>query len=86
MHVSQDYIIPSDNWEQQLYPLPIQIRRIISYQAITGNNNYMAKHKGCGGIISYQAITGNNNSTAITNGSKFIISYQAITGNNNMEH
>ena len=33
------YIIPSDNWEQQL---PKSIARpyvIISYQAITGNNN-----------------------------------------------
>ena len=35
----QDYIIPSDNWEQQLYGCRSIPYKIISYQAITGNNN-----------------------------------------------
>ena len=34
-----NYIIPSDNWEQQLDGDTIQGILIISYQAITGNNN-----------------------------------------------
>ena len=56
---------------------------IISYQAITGNNNngnrkYYRKH-----IISYQAITGNNNLPVLIEKQAGIISYQAITGNNN---
>ena len=55
------YIIPSDNWEQQPTKKSIKGKLIISYQAITGNNNsvraYGARHP----IISYQAITGNNN-------------------------
>lgn len=33
---------------------------IISYQAITGNNNYDKEHSDELAIISYQAITGNN--------------------------
>ena len=58
---SGDYIIPSDNWEQQRKEHGRSRKNIISYQAITGNNN-----KGCTPcvtvcIISYQAITGNNN-------------------------
>ena len=35
---------------------------IISYQAITGNNNYSFLKSSKEPIISYQAITGNNNS------------------------
>ena len=35
-----DYIIPSDNWEQQRFHNPHNENRIISYQAITGNNNF----------------------------------------------
>ena len=58
---SIDYIIPSDNWEQQPSIPYIRAISIISYQAITGNNNnhrlFFAVHV----IISYQAITGNNN-------------------------
>ncbi len=34
---------------------------IISYQAITGNNNKAEPIPPPGNIISYQAITGNNN-------------------------
>ncbi len=34
---------------------------IISYQAITGNNNPSALSQDSYHIISYQAITGNNN-------------------------
>ena len=34
---------------------------IISYQAITGNNNCTSFNYGVYEIISYQAITGNNN-------------------------
>ena len=34
---------------------------IISYQAITGNNNIYGVKGADGIIISYQAITGNNN-------------------------
>ena len=34
---------------------------IISYQAITGNNNVGNRNMYCPAIISYQAITGNNN-------------------------
>ena len=33
------YIIPSDNWEQQQERAVIVLLAIISYQAITGNNN-----------------------------------------------
>ena len=34
-----NYIIPSDNWEQQQSMQPHRTLKIISYQAITGNNN-----------------------------------------------
>ena len=34
---------------------------IISYQAITGNNNVNMSYVKVSEIISYQAITGNNN-------------------------
>ena len=34
-----NYIIPSDNWEQQQIHLLSDVKIIISYQAITGNNN-----------------------------------------------
>ena len=34
---------------------------IISYQAITGNNNHTLDKDAKSEIISYQAITGNNN-------------------------
>ena len=62
---SSNYIIPSDNWEQQLEIIKEYGFTIISYQAITGNNNnQMAKCKYCG-IISYQAITGNNNNRSM---------------------
>ena len=56
-----NYIIPSDNWEQQLSEKADLISSIISYQAITGNNNAYSAVKNLIGIISYQAITGNNN-------------------------
>ena len=56
-----NYIIPSDNWEQQLCLTINQHNAIISYQAITGNNNSVIKHPVLKEIISYQAITGNNN-------------------------
>ena len=36
---------------------------IISYQAITGNNNEISDSLGIDEIISYQAITGNNNTS-----------------------
>ena len=36
-----NYIIPSDNWEQQQYHLSMPVFPIISYQAITGNNNQL---------------------------------------------
>ena len=55
------YIIPSDNWEQQHDCHSSDISLIISYQAITGNNNMATKLMKDGEIISYQAITGNNN-------------------------
>ena len=57
-----DYIIPSDNWEQQLLYKAFLKPRIISYQAITGNNNTTGTCQASRSIISYQAITGNNNS------------------------
>ena len=60
MHFS-DYIIPSDNWEQQHGFLKVCGKGIISYQAITGNNNIKNRHDTKRAIISYQAITGNNN-------------------------
>ena len=57
----RNYIIPSDNWEQQpMANIPI-ITLIISYQAITGNNNFPEWDEEIQKIISYQAITGNNN-------------------------
>ena len=59
------------------------VRRIISYQAITGNNNGAAAENLEQYIISYQAITGNNNCVGLGFQKGFIISYQAITGNNN---
>ena len=34
-----NYIIPSDNWEQQQLYHQVMLLAIISYQAITGNNN-----------------------------------------------
>ena len=34
-----NYIIPSDNWEQQPSSMISLLDAIISYQAITGNNN-----------------------------------------------
>ena len=37
---------------------------IISYQAITGNNNLLTSDLAEQTIISYQAITGNNNKRA----------------------
>ena len=78
-----DYIIPSDNREQQQHIKCCIIITIISYQAITGNNNaFMAKQKERF-IISYQAITGNNNLQYGFLLNFGIISYQAITGNNN---
>ena len=55
------YIIPSDNWEQQLLQPLLVTDEIISYQAITGNNNGLVFTSPNGLIISYQAITGNNN-------------------------
>ena len=58
---SKYYIIPSDNWEQQLNLHQQALKVIISYQAITGNNNYILLHLQVKMIISYQAITGNNN-------------------------
>ena len=57
-----DYIIPSDNWEQQQSYQWMNAESIISYQAITGNNNITALFNYGASIISYQAITGNNNS------------------------
>ena len=57
---------------------------IISYQAITGNNNNGQLHIDIQTIISYQAITGNNNPPADGKLKEIIISYQAITGNNNL--
>ena len=56
-----NYIIPSDNWEQQPYLRNVGAYIIISYQAITGNNNVAGMGEESRGIISYQAITGNNN-------------------------
>ncbi len=56
-----NYIIPSDNWEQQLDTDKLEDLTIISYQAITGNNNSIVKSPSLWLIISYQAITGNNN-------------------------
>ena len=56
---------------------------IISYQAITGNNNREDAPTWWREIISYQAITGNNNQTFQLFIHGIIISYQAITGNNN---
>ena len=55
------YIIPSDNWEQQLFYTESNDCLIISYQAITGNNNIRELNAMFHVIISYQAITGNNN-------------------------
>ena len=77
------YIIPSDNWEQQQSYQWMNAESIISYQAITGNNNNVIKLCHCGKIISYQAITGNNNLLLCPVTTSLIISYQAITGNNN---
>ena len=59
---------------------------IISYQAITGNNNHNKQHIISSIIISYQAITGNNNNEVMKCVILFIISYQAITGNNNIKY
>ena len=56
-----DYIIPSDNWEQQPDVKRVTNELIISYQAITGNNNARTATNIIALIISYQAITGNNN-------------------------
>ena len=56
-----DYIIPSDNWEQQQTGSLENYGKIISYQAITGNNNATNVSGVFPEIISYQAITGNNN-------------------------
>ena len=56
---------------------------IISYQAITGNNNHAVDAGDLNVIISYQAITGNNNCFRGSAACDNIISYQAITGNNN---
>ena len=56
-----NYIIPSDNWEQQPPSFIMENVTIISYQAITGNNNKYSKGVKGIPIISYQAITGNNN-------------------------
>ena len=55
------YIIPSDNWEQQQIEFSKEDKTIISYQAITGNNNRRCGTDRAEPIISYQAITGNNN-------------------------
>ena len=77
------YIIPSDNWEQQQSRMMVVTPRIISYQAITGNNNTMRLRRLPQRIISYQAITGNNNKEDEDIVPSGIISYQAITGNNN---
>ena len=78
-----DYIIPSDNWEQQQFGFDAAENKIISYQAITGNNNLSFIKLNRLSIISYQAITGNNNITSLLPPPNNIISYQAITGNNN---
>ena len=56
-----NYIIPSDNREQQPAIFTNLIAQIISYQAITGNNNSGINLGIKVVIISYQAITGNNN-------------------------
>ena len=74
-----NYIIPSDNWEQQLDAAVIHVDEIISYQAITGNNNSTRTSTTQGSIISYQAITGNNNQEPVSLSFHRIISYQAIT-------
>ena len=57
----KNYIIPSDNWEQQHHKEYNRLAFIISYQAITGNNNPIRIVNILHSIISYQAITGNNN-------------------------
>ncbi len=80
-----DYIIPSDNWEQQQVFFTTKEECIISYQAITGNNNCKSDITIIGIIISYQAITGNNNFLGSFPTESPIISYQAITGNNNLQ-
>ena len=59
------YIIPSDNREQQLSSILSDSLCIISYQAITGNNNQWEYDILGMQIISYQAITGNNNFQAV---------------------
>ena len=64
------------------FGLPIS-EYIISYQAITGNNNVLPSISRTYIIISYQAITGNNNLLNHCCIVLTIISYQAITGNNN---
>ena len=78
------YIIPSDNWEQQPVRPEWFSFLIISYQAITGNNNTQDFFPVFLPIISYQAITGNNNIERQVIAAQNIISYQAITGNNNL--
>lgn len=55
---------------------------VISYQAITGNNNLCRLKIELAKIISYQAIIGNNNEELMLSGGEAIIPYQAITGNN----
>ena len=56
-----NYIIPSDNWEQQLRPCHKVVKR---YYIIPSDNweQQPAEVEAIKGeIISYQAITGNNN-------------------------
>ena len=43
----------------------VETLMIISYQAITGNNNHHAQNTNAYLIISYQAITGNNNAVTL---------------------
>lgn len=77
-----NYIIPSDNWEQQQKIAVTKIVAIISYQAITGNNNQNKYYIDRMEIISYQAITMNN----IRKFPVDIISYQMPTMDNNLIH
>ena len=79
-----NYTIPSDNRELQLIKELFITRKIIPYQVITGNYNYISSVNLYDAIIPYQVITGNYNTLSITVKTSPIIPYQVITGNYNL--
>ena len=78
---SKHYTIPSNNRELRHSSLVSFRGRIIPYQVITGNYDYVGLILCTVTIIPYQVITGNYDMQTTIIKTNGIIPYQVITGN-----